>query len=173
MDDLGAGRRPRHFSPAYPVALVGLGYWGPPPDTTPATSAPGRFPTMASGPDPTADGEPILDVHDPGHHQPGHTAAPVPLPHLDVMAAAGELLRALSAPLRIAIVLQLREGPRCVHELVDALGVAQPLVSQHLKVLKSSHVVSAHRQGREIRYELLDDHLVHIVEAAVGHAGEG
>ena len=168
MDDLGAGLRPRHFSPAYRVDPDGLGYWGPPPDTAPATSAPGRFLAMASGPELTTDGESIAHVHDPGRH-----AAPVPLPHQDVMAAAGELLRALSAPLRIAIVLQLREGPRCVHELVDALGVAQPLVSQHLKVLKSSHVVSAHRQGREIRYELLDDHLLHIVEAAVGHAGEG
>ncbi|MBB1049868.1 helix-turn-helix transcriptional regulator [Dietzia sp. CW19] len=106
-------------------------------------------------------------MHDPGPH-----ADPVPLPPQHVVSAAGELLRALSAPLRIAIVLQLREGPRCVHELVDALGVAQPLVSQHLRVLKSSNVVSAHRRGREIRYELLDDHLLHIVEAAVGHAGE-
>ncbi|AVZ41099.1 helix-turn-helix transcriptional regulator [Dietzia sp. DQ12-76] len=105
-------------------------------------------------------------------HDPGSRAAPVPLPPQHVVSAAGDLLRALSAPLRIAIVLQLREGPRCVHELVDALDVAQPLVSQHLRVLKSSHVVSAHRRGREIRYELLDDHLLHIVEAAVGHAGE-
>ena len=69
-------------------------------------------------------------------------------------------------------VLQLREGPRCVHELVDALEVTQPLVSQHLRILKSSGVVSSHRQGREMRYELLDDHLARIVEAAVGHAGE-
>ncbi|HMT51573.1 helix-turn-helix transcriptional regulator [Dietzia sp. UBA5065] len=122
---------------------------------------------MASGSGHPTDHESLVDVHDPGRH-----AAPVPLPPQRVVSAAGELLRALSAPLRIAIVLQLREGPRCVHELVDALGVTQPLVSQHLRVLRSSKVVSAHRQGREIRYELLDDHLVHIVEAAVGHAGE-
>lgn len=167
VDDLGAGRRPRYFSPAYPVRPGGLGYWGPHP-TRRLRPAPGRFLAMASGPELTTGGELIADIHDPDRH-----AAPVPLPRQDVMSAAGELLRALSAPLRIAIVLQLREGPRCVHELVDALGVAQPLVSQHLRVLKSSHVVSAHRQGREIRYQLLDDHLLHIVEAAVGHAGEG
>ena len=88
-------------------------------------------------------------------------------------ASAGDLLRALSAPLRIAIVLQLRDGPRCVHDLVDALGVTQPLVSQHLRVLKSSGVVSASRQGREMRYELLDGHLLSIVDAAVDHAREG
>ena len=167
MDALGAGRRPRHFSPGYPVHPGGLGYWGPPPDTAQVPTAPGRLQPMASGPESPADAGSAAEIHDPGSH-----AAPVPLPPQHVVSAAGELLRALSAPLRIAIVLQLREGPRCVHELVDALEVAQPLVSQHLRVLKSSNVVSAHRRGREIRYELLDDHLLHIVEAAVGHAGE-
>ncbi|KZO57934.1 MULTISPECIES: ArsR/SmtB family transcription factor [Dietzia] len=121
---------------------------------------------MAPGPRSTGP-QPVADVHDSDHR-----AVPVPLPPDRVVSAAGELLRALSAPLRIAIVLQLREGPRCVHELVDALGVAQPLVSQHLRVLKSSGVVSSHRQGREMRYELLDGHMLNIVEAAVGHAGE-
>lgn len=122
-------------------------------------SAPGGAPSAAS------------DADSSDHHS-GHHAAPVPLPPAPVVSAAGDLLRALSAPLRIAIVLQLRDGPRCVHELVDALEVTQPLVSQHLRVLKSSGVVSAHRQGREMRYELLDQHLLRIVEAAVDHAGE-
>jgi len=86
--------------------------------------------------------------------------------------AAGELLRALAAPVRIAIVLQLRESQRCVHELVDALGVPQPLVSQHLKILKAAGVVSGERSGREVLYRLADHHLAHIVVDAVTHAGE-
>src|SRR5246127_5892354 len=64
---------------------------------------------------------------------------PAPPPR-EILEAAGELLRALAAPVRIAIVLQLRESQRCVHELVDALGVPQPLVSQHLKILKAAGV---------------------------------
>ncbi len=47
-----------------------------------------------------------------------------------------------AAPVRIAIVLQLHHGPRCVHELVDALNMAQPLISQHLRVLKTAGVVA-------------------------------
>ncbi len=47
----------------------------------------------------------------------------------DLLDRAGELLRALAAPVRIAIVMQLRESQRCVHELVDALDVPQPLVT--------------------------------------------
>jgi DNA-binding transcriptional ArsR family regulator len=96
---------------------------------------------------------------------------PVPPPR-EILDAAGELLRALAAPVRIAIVLQLHESQRCVHELVDALGVPQPLVSQHLKILKAAGVVSGERSGREVLYRLADHHLAHIVVDAVAHAGE-
>jgi DNA-binding transcriptional ArsR family regulator len=94
------------------------------------------------------------------------------LPGREILDTAGDLLRALAAPVRIAIVLELRESSRCVHELVDALMVPQPLVSQHLRVLKAAGVVAGERTGREVHYRLVDDHLAEIVLAAVAHAGE-
>jgi DNA-binding transcriptional ArsR family regulator len=69
-------------------------------------------------------------------------------------------------------VLELLAGSRCVHDLVDAIGVAQPLVSQHLRILKAAGVVHGERQGREVVYSLVDDHLAHIVVDAVAHAEE-
>lgn len=87
-------------------------------------------------------------------------------------AAAGDLLRALAAPLRIAIVTELGSGHRCVHELVAALGAPQPLVSQHLRVLRGAGVVRGSRRGRETEYALTDDHIAHIVADAVSHASE-
>ncbi|MBS4727139.1 helix-turn-helix transcriptional regulator [Mycobacterium sp. SM1] len=107
-------------------------------------------------------------------HREGASAfsgLPAPPPR-EILDSAGELLRALAAPVRIAIVLQLRESQRCVHELVDALGVPQPLVSQHLKILKAAGVVTGERSGREVLYRLADHHLAHIVLDAVAHAGE-
>jgi ArsR family transcriptional regulator len=89
------------------------------------------------------------------------------------LQAAGDLLRALAAPVRIAIVLELREHDRCVHELVETLGVAQPLISQHLRVLKAAGVVRGERHGREVVYRLVDEHLSHIVVDAVAHVEEG
>ncbi|MGB6163031.1 MAG: metalloregulator ArsR/SmtB family transcription factor [Pseudonocardiaceae bacterium] len=119
--------------------------------------------TADAVPDPAVD-----DEHSPGRPAP---ALAVTRPRT-TLAAAGELLRALSAPVRIAIVLQLREGERCVHELVDALGVTQPLISQHLRVLKSAGVVDGERHGREVVYRLVDEHLSHIVVDAVTHVEE-
>lgn len=102
-----------------------------------------------------------------------HGVSPLPeLPSREVLDTAGELLRALAAPVRIAIVLHLQHSARCVHELVDALGVPQPLVSQHLRILKQAGVVASERSGREVLYRLVDAHLVHIVADAVAHAGE-
>ncbi|WP_372476704.1 ArsR/SmtB family transcription factor [Pseudonocardia terrae] len=117
-----------------------------PPDTTHASTAHGSTLCPAAGPAP---------VHPPR-----------------TLAAAGDLLRALAAPVRIAIVLQLLDSPRCVHDLVDALGVTQPLISQHLRVLKSAGVVEGERRGREVVYSLVDDHLAHIVVDAVAHVQE-
>jgi ArsR family transcriptional regulator, zinc-responsive transcriptional repressor len=94
------------------------------------------------------------------------------LPSEQVLQSAGELMRALAAPVRISLVLQLCESSRCVHELVDALGLAQPLISQHLRILKSAGVVAGSRAGREVRYRLVDQHLAHIVVAAVTHSAE-
>ncbi|HWG98806.1 MAG TPA: metalloregulator ArsR/SmtB family transcription factor [Pilimelia sp.] len=86
--------------------------------------------------------------------------------------AAGELLRALAAPIRVAIVTELADGERCVHELVATLGAPQPLVSQHLRVLRGAGLVRGARRGREIVYSLVDDHVAHIVADAVSHARE-
>lgn len=106
-----------------------------------------------------------------GHVHSRPAVAPAhPLPDY---TGAGELLRALSAPLRIAIVVELDAGPRCVHELVDALDAPQPLVSQHLRVLRSAGVVTGERRGREVMYSLADHHVAHIVTDAVSHAREG
>lgn len=87
--------------------------------------------------------------------------------------AAADLLRALANPHRLAIVAELDGGARCVHELVDALGVSQPLVSQHLRILRASHLVRTERRGREVAYSLGDEHVFHIVHDAVMHATEG
>jgi ArsR family transcriptional regulator, zinc-responsive transcriptional repressor len=116
----------------------------------------------------TADAGTPADDH---VEHPCSLPAPVRTPR--ALAAAGDLLRALAAPVRIAVVLQLLESDRCVHDLVDALGVAQPLISQHLRVLKAAGVVHGERRGREVVYSLVDDHLAHIVVDAVAHVEEG
>jgi DNA-binding transcriptional ArsR family regulator len=86
--------------------------------------------------------------------------------------AAGELLKVLAAPARLAILVELADHPRFVHELVQRLGMSQPLVSQHLRVLRDARVVGVERHGREAIYSLADRHVGRIVVDAVNHSKE-
>ncbi|MFF7880894.1 ArsR/SmtB family transcription factor [Streptomyces sp. NPDC007896] len=91
---------------------------------------------------------------------------------IQALQAASDLLKALASPVRVGIVRELAGGGKYVHELVAALGVSQPLVSQHLRVLRNSRIVRTRRQAREIQYELTDEHVAHIVLDAIRHAQE-
>ena len=85
---------------------------------------------------------------------------------------AVELLKALAAPVRLALVAELAGGPLCVHELVQRVGVSQPLTSQHLRVLRGAGLVTSGRRGREVEYALADDHVAHVVRDLLRHADE-
>lgn len=90
----------------------------------------------------------------------------------EIRVAAAELLRALGHPLRMGIVQTLADQPLCVHELVDVLRVDQPLVSQHLRVLRSARVLRTERRGKEVLYSLADRHVAHIAADAITHVQE-
>ena len=61
-------------------------------------------------------------------------------------------LDALGDPTRRAILELLREGPRPVGELAEALPVSRPAVSQHLAVLKAAGLVADRAAGRRRLY---------------------
>jgi DNA-binding transcriptional ArsR family regulator len=85
---------------------------------------------------------------------------------------AGELFRILSAPLRLVIIDRLTAGPAAVHALVAASGESQPLISQHLRVLRAAKLIKVHTRGRERVYSLTDEHVAHIVTDAIRHTRE-
>ena len=59
-----------------------------------------------------------------------------------------ELLRVIAHPARIKILLDLTEGVKCVSDFEETLDVSQPNVSQHLKLLRSNHIVDYFIDGR-------------------------
>src|SRR5688572_15461310 len=63
-------------------------------------------------------------------------------------------LTALSEPNRVRIVEQLRDGPRSVGELTQRLGLSQPLVSKHLRVLSQAGLVTARPVAQQRLYAL-------------------
>jgi len=89
------------------------------------------------------------------------------------ISRGAELLKVLSSPVRLGVILQLEaHGEQCVHELVASLEVTQPLMSQHLRILRSANLIVGRRDGKEMRYSITDDHVIHIVRDAIRHAEE-
>jgi DNA-binding transcriptional ArsR family regulator len=65
-----------------------------------------------------------------------------------------ETLRALAEPNRFQIVEMLRRGARPVGDLVDELGMNQPQVSKHLKVLSDAGLVAVRVDAQRRIYAL-------------------
>jgi len=71
-----------------------------------------------------------------------------------------DVLKALAHPRRLQIMRRLDEGPCEVGALALELGVSQPNLSQHLAVLRTTGLVEAVRDGREIRYQIADPEVI-------------
>ncbi len=64
------------------------------------------------------------------------------------------VLDAIAEPTRRRILDAVRDGERSVTELVDAVGMGQPGVSRHLKVLRDAGLVEVRRDAQRRLYRL-------------------
>jgi ArsR family transcriptional regulator, virulence genes transcriptional regulator len=75
-----------------------------------------------------------------------------------------ELCKTMGNPARLLIVHILRDGSKGVTEIIQATGLAQSQVSQHLSVLRAHNIVTAERQGREIIYRIANPKIMHVCD---------
>ncbi|HSD94027.1 MAG TPA: metalloregulator ArsR/SmtB family transcription factor [Syntrophales bacterium] len=66
------------------------------------------------------------------------------------------VMKALSDPNRVKVVKMLQQKEMCVCEIQTALGIAQPTVSKHLKVLEDAGLVRSKKEGLWVNYQLAD-----------------
>lgn len=90
----------------------------------------------------------------------------------DGLDEAAELFRVLGSPSRLKLLRVIARGPAQVNALADATGLTQPLVSQHLRLLRTTGIVTVTRTGREASYQLADQHIAHVIDDAVIHVLE-
>ncbi len=84
----------------------------------------------------------------------------------DAIALRAKLFRGLADPSRLAILEALRDGERTVGEIVEATGLSQPNVSNHLACLRECGLVSSVQQGRYVRYQLSDTRVATLMSLA-------
>ena len=72
------------------------------------------------------------------------------------MKSFTKVMKALSDPNRVKILKLLQQKMLCVCELQHALGLSQPNVSKHLKILEESGLVEFQKDGLWVNYYLAD-----------------
>lgn len=86
----------------------------------------------------------------------------------DQAQRTAQLLAALADPVRLRIVSMLAaapDGAACGCELEDPLGLSQPTVSHHLRILREAGLVAGERRGRWVHYSLVPERLTDVTDA--------
>lgn len=89
---------------------------------------------------------------------------------VDRATRIADILKAVAHPLRLRLVARLCDGPEHVGALADALGQSQAVVSQQLRILRMSHLVSVERTGGHATYSLAEPQLRSLVACMDGCA---
>ncbi len=80
-----------------------------------------------------------------------------------------KLLDGFANPVRLSILLLLaREGEASVGEMVEAIGVPQPRVSDHLRCLAWCGYVRARRDGQSVFYAIADERVLGVLRLGEG-----
>jgi ArsR family transcriptional regulator, nickel/cobalt-responsive transcriptional repressor len=83
--------------------------------------------------------------------------------------SVAETMAALATPSRVRILSRLGAGACSVGALARDLEIAQPAVSQQLRVLRHLGLVVGERDGRQMIYALHDDHVRSLLREAISH----
>lgn len=70
----------------------------------------------------------------------------------------------LSDPNRILILYTVAQSPTNVSDLAEVLGIHQPTVSRHLKVLRDRKMVVSQRDGQSVIYSLADKRIIQALD---------
>jgi DNA-binding transcriptional ArsR family regulator len=83
--------------------------------------------------------------------------------------SAADSIQALSAPSRLRILARLQTGPASVNQIAESVSMESSAVSHQLRLLRHLGLVTGQRDGRQVVYELYDDHVADLLDQVVSH----
>ena len=76
-----------------------------------------------------------------------------------------KIFKALADPIRLKIMEFLRDEEKCVCEIIPYIGIAQSLVSRHLKILRNAGLVRVRKEGNRRYYSVTDPRIFEVIDA--------
>ena len=81
-----------------------------------------------------------------------------------VIEMKAEVLKALAQPTRLKILELLRNGERCICEIVPAINGEQSNISRHISLMQKSHLVTTRKDGVKVMVKVSDPKVFEILD---------
>ncbi len=94
------------------------------------------------------------------------------MPDTTTLYELSDFFKVLGDSTRLGILFTLDKGPMCVCDISTVLGMTKSAVSHQLKILRQNDLVRYKKSGKNVFYELSDDHVRDIIEKALEHIEE-
>jgi len=75
-----------------------------------------------------------------------------------------EVLKALAQPTRLKILEMLRNGERCICEIVPAVNGEQSNISRHISTMQKSHLITTRKDGVKVMVKVRDPRIFEILD---------
>ena len=97
---------------------------------------------------------------------------PVEPVSVEVVQQVAEYFSVLSEPMRLRILNLLREGEKCVQELVEATKTSQANVSKHLKIMFQAGIINRRPDGTSAYYYIEDSLIFDLSHLVCNHLAD-
>lgn len=81
-----------------------------------------------------------------------------------VLELKAEILKALAQPTRLKILELLRNGERCICEIVPAINGEQSNVSRHISLMQKSNLVTTRKDGVKVMVKVSDSKIFDLLD---------
>ena len=81
-----------------------------------------------------------------------------------VLELKAEILKALAQPTRLRILELLRNGEKCICEIVPAINGEQSNISRHISLMQKSRLVTTRKDGVKVMVKVSDPKIFDILD---------
>lgn len=94
------------------------------------------------------------------------------MPDTTTLYDLSDFFKILGDSTRMGILFAIDREPMCVCDIAAVLGMTKSAVSHQLKQLRAADLVRYRKSGKNVFYELADEHVRDIIEKALEHIKE-
>jgi ArsR family transcriptional regulator len=81
-----------------------------------------------------------------------------------ILELKADVLKTLAQPTRLRILALLRNGEKCICEIVPALNGEQSNISRHISLMQKSHLVTTRKEGVKVMVKVSDPKVFEILD---------